>query len=103
MERRSKLGEIGGGDEAQETVDSEKQTEGFGGEGCRGWVSLFVGIMEGMYCMEHWMWYINNEFWNTEKNKILKNNASLKAMVWLFILKFLPYPLKLFITLIRLS
>ena len=33
----------------------------------RGWVSLEVGIAEGMYCMEHWMWCINNEFWNTEK------------------------------------
>ena len=26
------LGEIGGGDEAQEAMDSEKQTEGFAGE-----------------------------------------------------------------------
>ena len=32
MERRRELGEIGGGDEPRETVDSEKQTEGFGGE-----------------------------------------------------------------------
>ena len=51
-------------------MDSEKQTEGFGGEGLGGWVKLLVGIMEGTYCMEHWVWCINNEFWNTEKNKI---------------------------------
>ena len=30
MERRSELGEIRGGDKPRETVDSEKQTEGFG-------------------------------------------------------------------------
>ena len=29
------------------------------------WVSLVVGIKEGMYCMEHWVWCINDEFWNT--------------------------------------
>ena len=34
-----------------------------------GWVSLVVGIMEGTDCMEHWVWCINNEFWNTEKKK----------------------------------
>ena len=38
-----KLGEIGGGGEPWETVDAEKQTEGFGGEGGEG-VSLVVGI-----------------------------------------------------------
>ena len=50
-----------------ETVDSEKQFEGFGGAGSGRLVSLVVGIMEGTYCMEHWVWCINNEFWNTEK------------------------------------
>ena len=50
-------------------MDSEKQTEGLGMEGVEGWVSLVVGIKEGMYCMEHWVWCINNEFWNTEKIK----------------------------------
>ena len=36
---KSELGEIGGGDEARETVDSEKQTEGFRRErvGGTGW------------------------------------------------------------------
>ena len=48
-------------------MDSEKQTEGFGGEGVGDWVSLVVGIKEGMYCMEHWVWCTNNEFWNTGK------------------------------------
>ena len=64
---RSELGEIGGGDKPWETVDSEKQTEGFGGEGVGGWVKLLVGIMEDTNCVEHWVWCINNEFWNTEK------------------------------------
>ena len=32
MKRRSKLGEFGEGDEPGETVNSEKQTDGFGGE-----------------------------------------------------------------------
>ena len=40
------------------------------GRWVRGWVSLVVGIKEGTYCMEHWVWCIN-EFWNTEK-KFLK-------------------------------
>ena len=48
----------------------EKQTEDFEGEEGGGWVSLVVGIKEGMYCMKHWVWCINNESWNTEKNKI---------------------------------
>ena len=33
MERRRELREIGRGDELGETMDSEKQSEGFGGEG----------------------------------------------------------------------
>jgi len=24
-----------------------------------------MGIKEGMYCMEHWVLYVNNESWNT--------------------------------------
>ena len=36
------------------------------GRWVRGWVSLVVGIKEGTHCMEHWVWCINNEFWNTE-------------------------------------
>ena len=35
MERRRELREIGGGDEPRETMDSEKQSEGFKGVG--GW------------------------------------------------------------------
>ena len=35
-------------------------------------MSLVVGIKEGMYCMEHWVWFINNESWNTEKIKLKK-------------------------------
>ena len=40
MERKSEMQEIGGGDKPWETVDTEKQTEGLGGEGLGGWVSL---------------------------------------------------------------
>ena len=47
-ERRSELGEIGGGDEPRETVDSEKQTECFGGERGRG-----LGEPGGGYCGGH--------------------------------------------------
>ena len=36
-------------------MDSEKQTEGFGGEDGRGWVSLVVGIKEDTDCVEHWV------------------------------------------------
>ena len=50
-------------------MDSEKQTEGLGGYGMGGWVSLVVGTTEGTDCMEHWVWCINNESWNTEKIK----------------------------------
>ena len=37
-----------------------------------GWVSLVVGIKEVTYCMEHWVWCINNESWSTEKIKLKK-------------------------------
>ena len=49
-------------------MDSEKHTEGFRGEAGRGMGNLVVGIKEGTCCMEHLVWCINNEFWNTEKN-----------------------------------
>ena len=45
-------------------MDSEKQTEGFRGEGDGG-VGESGGIKEGTYCMEHWVLYINNDSWNT--------------------------------------
>ena len=40
------------------------------GRGMEGWGSQVVGIMEGMYSMEHWVWCINNEFCYTEKKLI---------------------------------
>ena len=47
-------------------MDSEKQTEDFGGEEDGGWVNLVVGIKEGTYCcMEHWVLHVNSESWNT--------------------------------------
>lgn len=36
-----------------------------------------MGIKEGMYCMEHWVWCINNEYWNTEKNKTRIKNLKI--------------------------
>lgn len=39
------------------------------GSGVGGWVSMVVGIMEGIYCMEHCVWCENNEFWNSKKIK----------------------------------
>ena len=29
------------------------------------WVTLVMGIKEGMDCMEHWVLYKNNDSWNT--------------------------------------
>ena len=46
-------------------MDSKKQTEGFGGQGMRGWVSPVMGTKEDTYCKEHQALYINNESWNT--------------------------------------
>ena len=45
-------------------------------EGCGvgGWVSLVMGIKEGMYCMEHWVWCKNK----TVTLKRNKNNVKIK-------------------------
>ena len=45
-------------------MDSEKQTEGFRGEGVGEWNRLVMGIKEGTYCMVHWVLYTSNESWN---------------------------------------
>ena len=37
--------------------------------GVGSWVSLVVGIEEGTYCMEHWVWCMNNKSCNTENIK----------------------------------
>ena len=42
-------------------MDSEKQTEVFGGERVGGLGGPGSGIKEHTYCMEHWVWCINNE------------------------------------------
>ena len=43
-------------------------TEGFRVVG--EWASPVMGSKEGMYCMEHWVLYTNNESWNfTSKTK----------------------------------
>ena len=67
MERRRELGEIRGGDDHEKLWTLKNNLRVLKGQGVGSWVSLVISIMEGMYCMEHWVWYINNEFWNTEK------------------------------------
>ena len=42
---------------------SEKQTEGFRGEGVGEWDRLVMGRKEGIYCMVHWVLYATNESW----------------------------------------
>ena len=37
------------------------------GRGLGVWVSQVVGIMEDMYCMEHWVWYKSNELFYAER------------------------------------
>ena len=55
MERRRELRETGRGGEPRETVDSEKQSEGFRGEGMGVGGNQVVGTREGTDCMEHWV------------------------------------------------
>ena len=53
-------------------MDSEKHSEGF--EELEGWEvggTRWVGIREGTDCMEHWVWYKNNEYCYAE-NKFKK-------------------------------
>ena len=57
--------------------------QGFRGERVGRRVSPVMGIKEGMYCMEHWVLYANNESWNTisktndglygDKHNLIKN------------------------------
>ena len=49
---------------------------GLKGRGVGGGGNKAVGIREGTYCMEHWVWCINNEFCYAEK-KFKKNRATL--------------------------
>ena len=45
-------------------MDSEKQTEGFRGEGVGEGDRLVMGSKEGTYCMAHWVLYATNEALN---------------------------------------
>ena len=57
-------------------MDSEKQTEGFRGEGGE-WDRLVMGIKEGTYRMVHWVLHANNESWNTTpKTKDMVTNIT---------------------------
>ena len=44
------------------------------GQGVGGWGNQVVGIREDTYCMEHWVWCINNEYCYAEK-KFLKKDV----------------------------
>ena len=68
MERRE-LGEIGGNDEPLETMDSEELR--VWGAGVGGWLSLVMGIVEGMYCIEQRVWCIHKDSGTLKRN--LKN------------------------------
>ena len=56
-------------------MDSDKQTEGFRGEGMGEWDRLVMGSKEGTYCMVHWVLYTTNESLSTT----LKTNDVLYA------------------------
>ena len=43
----------------------EKKLVVLEGKWVGGWVSPVMGIKEGMYYMDHWVLYANNESWNT--------------------------------------
>ena len=43
-----------------ESMDYEKQTEDFTGEGVGEWDRLVMGSKEGTYCMVHWVLYAAN-------------------------------------------
>ena len=60
-ERDKEKGVIRRGSEAWETMDSEKQTEGFRGERFGEWDRLVMGSKEGTYCMVHWVLCATNE------------------------------------------
>ena len=42
-----------------------------------GWGSQVVGIKEGMFCMEHWVWCKNNEFCYAEQKLKKKKKSNL--------------------------
>ena len=46
-------------------MDSGKERKVVKGRAVGKWVRPVKGIKKGMYCMEHWVLYANNESWNT--------------------------------------
>ena len=49
-----------------------RNKQSFRGEGVGEWDRLVMGIKEGMYCLEHWVLYANNESWNsTSKTNVV--------------------------------
>ena len=72
-ERDKERGVIRRGSEAWETMDSEKQTEGFRGEGGGEVDRLVMGSKEGTYCVVHRVLYTSNESLNlaSETREIL--------------------------------
>ena len=53
-------------------MDSEKQTEGFRGEGVAEWDRPVMGSKEVTCCMVHWVLYATNESSNsTSKTRVV--------------------------------
>ena len=67
MERRRELREMEGEVNHERLWTLKNNLRVLEGQGMGSWVSLVVGIMEGTYCMEHWVWCKNNEFCYAEK------------------------------------
>ena len=65
------------GEVKHETMDSEKQSEGFEGAGGGRLGEPGGGIREGTNCTEHWVWCKNKEYCYAE-NKNLKKTEKLK-------------------------
>ena len=55
------MGVMRRGNDTRETMDYEKQTEDFRGEGVGEWDRLVMSNKEGTYCMVHWVLYRTNE------------------------------------------
>ena len=69
MERRRELREIGREVNNERLWTLKNNPRVLKGREVGAWGNQVVGIKEGMYCMEHWLWCKNNELCYTEKKK----------------------------------
>ena len=56
MERRREVGKLEGETNHERLWTLINNLRVLEGRGVEGWVNLVVGIMEGTYCMEYWVW-----------------------------------------------